>query len=220
MTTHEEPVPAPAELLDEMDRLRRQARADRRAPWFPLLVFGLIEIGSTPLYWGDRAFLLGPVLQLALLSVVAIGVVLTVLWYRRRADRIGVQTATRGPVMTFAGASVVVLVIGAIPFAFLLGALAFRGTDWLVVVAAGLLALAIAERNALLFVIAVLHAGAAALGALYNVENLLFDVLGWFGVSDRGQPYQVGAALNVLLPGIVLLLGALVTFARNRRAAR
>src|SRR4051812_49242489 len=37
-------------LLDEVARLRREARAARHAYWFPLLLFGGLTLASVPLY--------------------------------------------------------------------------------------------------------------------------------------------------------------------------
>ena len=40
----------PAGLLSEVRRLRREARSDRHAYWFPLVLFGLLTCASAPFY--------------------------------------------------------------------------------------------------------------------------------------------------------------------------
>jgi len=229
-------VPAAGALLEEMGTLRRRTRRTRQAYWFPLLVFGLIEAGSAPLYQlrlppcpagnvcvaEQPSFGIGPWRWVvnanlyALLGTLA-GVALTVWWYRRHARRVGVRTGTRGPVLAWTGAILVVLMITGLPFVFFLWVLTIRDTAWLIPIAVGMLALAWAERSVLLGVVAVLHAVAAGLGVAYNPENLLYRVLSGFGVADRDMPLDYGSTVNVLLPGVVLLAGGLVAFGVNRR---
>ena len=42
--------PDPASLLSEARRLRRRARSTRHAYWLPLVLFGLLTLGSAPFY--------------------------------------------------------------------------------------------------------------------------------------------------------------------------
>lgn len=107
----------PAALLADMAALRRAARRDRHAYWLPLMIFGLLALGSAPFYVDVEAA--GPdeirsiqqVPPLAGLGgdmlvhaaaigwfwlVALIGGFLAALWwYRRHALRAGVRTPTR-----------------------------------------------------------------------------------------------------------------------------
>src|SRR5215468_3065913 len=110
MTANDEAPAGPAAgaLIEEMGALRRRTRRTRQAYWFPLLVFGLIEAGSAPLYHqrvhcpeGDVCVASRPALGIgpwhwavdrnpyALLGTLA-GVALTIWWYRRHARWVGV----------------------------------------------------------------------------------------------------------------------------------
>jgi hypothetical protein len=229
-------VQSPGALLDEMGRLRRRARADRHAYWFPLLVFGLVEAGSAPFYLirlscpgGNVCYsdslagrvrlgtwhTTGSALYALLASLVGLG--LTVWWYRWHARRHGVRTGTRGTVLAWTGASLGVLLLTATSVGVVLWVLTIRRTAWLLAVAVLVFALAWAERSVLLGIVAVLHAVAVGLGIGYGGENLLSSVLGAFGVADTEIPFDYGGTVNVLLPGIVLLAGGLVAFGVNRR---
>ncbi|MDQ1646673.1 MAG: hypothetical protein QOJ50_2857, partial [Cryptosporangiaceae bacterium] len=113
--------PTPAELLGEVTALRRRARAHRHAYWFPLVLFGLISALAAPLYvqppggpdgadattgstglarvlGGDVQATAEPRLLYWLVALSA-GFAATVWWYRRHAQRAGVQTPTRGYVI-------------------------------------------------------------------------------------------------------------------------
>src|SRR6266568_6169186 len=108
----------PEELLSDLDRLRRQARTDRHAYWFPLVLFGLLTCASVPFYvsyvtqiapgravmWatapptllggmqaGRNGLLLGWYWALALIA----GYLLTYAWYRWHTRRVGLRTPAR-----------------------------------------------------------------------------------------------------------------------------
>src|SRR5436190_24100736 len=124
MAANGEAAPAdrsPGRLLEEMTGLRRRARRTRQAYWFPLVVFGVIETASAPLYYrppcgpgGDLCSGTFPVvvaragrwllvLDADLYPLVATlaGAGLTVWWYRRHARRVGLHTGTRGPLLAW-----------------------------------------------------------------------------------------------------------------------
>jgi hypothetical protein len=91
--------------------------------------------------------------------------------------------------------------------------LVVRGTFPLVIIAAGLCALAWAERSRALAAIAAVYTGAALLASLYNVENVLFR-LGWKpGLGDS----DLTSLPNLLLPALVLLVAGAGAFAVQRR---
>jgi hypothetical protein len=207
----EETGPEPAsqaDLLGEMRVLRRRARAARHAYWFPLVLFGLLTCASVPFYVqsvgpggrvtisagpGPRLPVLGggspglPVqhyLGYYWLAALLGGLLLTLLWYRRNARRVGLQTPARG----------------------------------YVIIAAGLWALAWAERSRALAVIAVVYTGAALLASLYNIENLLFRL----GRNPAPSDWDLTSLPNVPLPAFVLLVtgaGAFAVQQRHRAAA-
>ena len=246
-------TPAPPrsqdDLLGEMKALRRRARAARHAYWFPLVLFGLLTCAAAPFYLqpalpsgSGTAAQPGPTLPILggftgfttqrflgwyWLAALLGGLLLTLLWYRRNALRVGLQTPARGYVVTVAVLTVAALVIPLLSavtspswLAWLRylgvlwpGDLVLRGTFPFVIIAAGLWALAWAERSRALAAIAAVYSAVALLSSLYNVENLLFR-LGW---NPAGQAWRLTSLPNVLLPALVLLAAGAGAFAVQRR---
>ncbi len=233
----------PGALLSDLAGLRRRTRAARHAYWFPLLLFGLLTCAAAPLYvraaappagsatygnysplilggmpGGSSGGYLGWYWAVALVG----GYLLTVLWYRRHARQAGVRTPARGYVIT--GLVLTILVVVLPPLSMAVPRLAMlwlplgdawvRGTFAFLIIAAGLWALAWAERSRALAVIALVYTGAALLASLYNVENLLF-YLGWFPRSPFA--WQLSVLPGVLLPAAVLLATGAAAFAVQRR---
>ena len=93
------------------------------------------------------------------------------------------------------------------------GDLVVRSTFPFIIIAAGLWALAWAERSRALAAIAAVYSGAALLASLYNVENLLFR-LGWNPGPGDGD---LTSLPNVLLPALVLLAAGAGAFAVQQR---
>jgi hypothetical protein len=160
------------------------------------------------------------------------GLLLTLLWYRWHARRVGLQTPARGYVITGAVLTVLALVIPLLSrvhrphwLSWLQhlqvlwpGDLVLRGTFPFVIIAAGLWVLARAERSRALAVIAAVYTGTALLASLYDIENVLFD-LGW---NPARRYLDLTTLPNVLLPALVLLAtgaGALAVQRRHRTAA-
>ncbi|WP_447004186.1 hypothetical protein ACRAKI_31810 [Saccharothrix isguenensis] len=107
-----------ADLLGDLDALRRRARKDRHAYPFPLLFFGIASFLAIPLYqpWGPEALDWGytarwdplpslgtghamrypMALGLYWLTVLVVGALVTAWWYRRRGRRVGIETSTGG----------------------------------------------------------------------------------------------------------------------------
>jgi hypothetical protein len=250
----EQPQEDPAALLGELRALRRRTRTARHAYWFPLVLFGLLTCLSAPFYLqdyppptqtglvagavaGSGGFampvlggfpgittqrFLGYYWMAALLG----GLLLTLLWYRWNARRVGLQTPARGYLVTTAVLTVLALVIPPLSrvrsphwlswlrYLGVLwpGDLMLRGTFPFVIIAVGLWALAWAERSRALAVIAAVYTGAALLAALYNVENILFR-LGW---NPSGAQWRLTSLPNVLLPALVLLAAGAGAFAAQR----
>jgi hypothetical protein len=115
--------PEAAELLQEMRLLRRRARVARHAYWFPLVLFGVLICASAPFYiqpsvhagYGQVAGVAGPSMPLLggfsdvlvssylgyyWLTALFAGLLLTLLWYRRNARRVGLATPARGYIIT------------------------------------------------------------------------------------------------------------------------
>ena len=244
-----DPAGHQAELLAEMKTLRRRARTARHAYWFPLVLFGLLTCAAAPFYvlpgpptGGTGAVQGGPALPILggfagftvqrflgyyWLAALLGGLLLTLLWYRRNAARVGLATPARGYVVTTAALTVLALVIPPLSqvrsprwlswlqYLHVLwpGDLVLRGTFPFLIIAAGLWVLAWAERSRALTVIAVVYTATALLASLYNVENVLFR-LGW---NPSGSDWSLTSLPNVLLPALVLLAAGAGAFAVQRR---
>jgi len=243
-----------AALLADMKALRRRARTARHAYWFPLVLFGLLTCASVPFYvlpgppaGGTEAVSGGPSLPVLggfagftvqhflgyyWLAALLGGLLLTLLWYRWNARRVGLATPARGYVVTTAVLTVLALVIPLLSqvrsprwLSWLQqlsvlwpGDLILRGTFPFLIIAAGLWVLAWAERSRALTVIAAVYTATALLASLYNIENVLFR-LGW---NPSGSDLSLTSLPNVLLPALVLLATGAGAFAvqRPHRARR
>lgn len=238
-----------ADLLVEMKALRRRARATRHAYWFPLVLFGVLTCASVPFYiqsaapsgmttqangdvpelpvlGGFAGFLVHRYLGYYWLAALLVGLLLTLLWYRRNARRVGLATPARGYVITLAVLTALALVIPPLSsvrsphwLSWLQqlgwlwpGDLVVRGTFPFVIIAVGLWALAWAERSPALAVIAAVYTGTAVLASLYDVENLVFR-LGW---NPGPGEWDLTSLPNVLLPALVLLATGAGAFAVQR----
>ena len=233
------------ELLSEMKALRRKARAARHAYWFPLVLFGLLICASIPFYRqpsggpGQTAgavrvpvfspFLSGAVgiasgnLWYFWLAALLGGLLLTYLWYRWHARRIGLQTPARGYLIAMGALTLAAILIPPLTLSgphwlrFLHrlavlwpGDLTVRGTFPFLIIASGLLVLAWAERSLGLTLVAVVYTGAALLASLYDIENVT-SRLGW------NLPLDSQWLPNVLLPALVLLIAGAGAFLVQRR---
>lgn len=236
MTTNEGTAVPPAALLQEVGALRRRTRVDRHAYWFPLLLFGVLTLGSLPLYverWpcggadvcsetfgpGQRALfaLGGSVLGQSVrigwywLAALLAGGLATVWWYRWHARRRGVQG--RVGVALLVGLVALVALVGASftwLFSYVIVAANLRGTAAFLVIAIGLLVLTWLERSIGLAVVAVAYAVAAGLAIFYDMSNLTYRI----GVD---VPWRYSLWANVLPPALVLLIGGGVAALADRR---
>jgi hypothetical protein len=227
----------PGQLLGYLARLRRQARAARHAYWFPLVLFGLLTLVATPLYaaamptgwygfaplvhlayapltripvvselWaGPTAFLIGWYWTLAL----AIGYLLTVLWYRWHGRQAGVETRAHGYLVTGLVLTVLAAVLPMLLFRppFVLPWLLnlwITGTLAYLIIAAGLWVLAWAERSRGLALIAGAYTAVTLLIGAYNVTG----PPGGFSL----RPGLANEFLVLLLPAILLLVAGLASF--------
>jgi hypothetical protein len=229
----------PSGLLDELGALRRRTRTARHGYWFPLVLFGVLGCAAAPFYVQDDAStgsdalpVLGGTAEqngLGYYWLVALlgGLLLTLLWYRWNARRVGLLTPARGYI---AVTVTLVAVASGIPqltrmdlpswlgwlrYLNLLwvGDMTIRGTFPFLIIAVGLWILAWAERSWALTGIAALYTGAALLSDLYDTENVLFR-LGW---TPTGREWDYTTLPNVLLPALVLLIAGAAAFAVQRR---
>jgi hypothetical protein len=234
-----EPLGQPEEILADLGRLRRQARAARHAYWFPLVLFGALIAASSPFFveqmpplgvttWMRRVPLptfggmfTQPGLSYYWLAAILTGLGLTVWWYRRHGARVGLRTPSRGFLLAglIITAALVVLhfiSVGGMRLDFPLGIMTVRGTFPMLIIAIVLWALARAERSAGLAVLAALFTGAALLADLYNVENIVFR-LGWFPAQSQ---WRYTSLPGVLFPALVLLVAGGIAFVAQRRPLR
>jgi hypothetical protein len=224
----------PERLLGELASLRRRTRSARHAYWLPLVLYGVLICAAAPLYvQNDDPHASGvysppgPQIQIAGLGGAADGYIavywlfalvagfwLTALWYRQRGRRAGLRTSARVFIVVGVVVTAALILFSVVPPAARLwpGDLVLRGTVPLFVIAAGLFALAWAERSWALIATALIFTGAALLSSLYNVENILFR-LGW-----SPGPGQLGltALPGALLPAVVLLVAGLCAFPAQR----
>jgi len=223
-----------------MRQVRRRARLARHAYWFPLVLFGLLTLGSIPFYL--RPFLtragvsgrpssrlgflqssyfpnplFGHGLPYYWLGALLAGIAATAAWYRWRGGRVGLRTPTRGYLIT---ALVLLILAVLIPLitgsrsqvALMPGDLLVRGTFPFLIIAVGLCVLARAERSIALTAIVVGYLGLSLLVSLYDVVNVI-DRLGW----HIGQPEA--ALANVILPGLALVISGAAAWVLQRRSA-
>ena len=113
-----------SELLGQVGELRRKVRADRDVHWFPLLVFGIAVLAAAPAYVVDLPDDLPPDTVLPRpyglsyawwFVVLPAGTLLTLVWYRWRGHRTGLQTPIGRSVVAGAGVLLAYLVVSLFP---------------------------------------------------------------------------------------------------------
>ena len=229
---------APAQVLQDMHALRERASLAGHAYWLPLLLFGTLICGSLPFYerLGQppraagrpapgpcRAIVnrpchvaagaghltvvtaLGYYWQIAILA----GIVLTVLWYRWRGNRVGLRTPTR--VFLIAG-----LILGEL--VLLVPLLAGQSSSLtrlmhdthqagaLVIIAALLWVLAWAERSPALATVVAAYLAVALVVTQFNNGGIAG---GTTGAADLSL---TALRLLGLLPALILLAAGLATW--------
>lgn len=128
------------------------------------------------------------------------------MWSARR-----VVTTAVGRVTRLAGL-VVGAALAAVSGALVMTQFDYHGYEALFVIAVGMFALAWMERSWGCGVVAVLFAAATLLPNLYDVENIYYDLFGY-------TPAEVVVPLSdLLLPGLVLVIGGVVGWAETRRS--
>jgi len=234
----------PEQLLAGARNARQQARRARHAYWFPLVLFGLLTCASIPFYiqrfaagshsysvsgaarffnsWylGGFGFLNRFHLGYYWLAAMLVGLAATAVWYRKRGDRVGLRTPSRGFVITGLVLLVLALLIPIVAARgvgllgiLMPGDLLIRGTFPLVLIGIGLCVLAWAERSLALTVIAAGYLALSLVASLYDIVNIFYR-LGW-NLSP-----QVSLLPNVALPALVLLLSGAGAWVVQRRRPR
>lgn len=226
-----------AALLDEVRKLRRDARSARHAYWFPLVLFSLLTFAAVPFYVpprvperlagvtqvagssvpllsGSPGFLVRNYLGSYWLVALFGGLALTLLWYRRHARRVGLRTPSRGYVITvgvLTGLALILPLLAQIPG---LGFLVMPLPGDLTI--RGTVPFLIIAAGVCVLAWAERSIGLAVIAAVYTGTALLaslYDVenvlyrLGWN--ASPGVP-------NVLLPAVVLLIAGAIAFVARR----
>lgn len=193
-------------MLEDTERLRRRARADRHPSSVPLLTFAYLTLFGAPLVIGQ----LWPLGQYYWVVAGPAGFLLVGWWYRRQQVRTGVGQG-RGS-YCLAGASVLLALL----------ALPMLWFSPLPTVAAGLVAIAVLQRNAWLAFWAAIFGVLGTLEQFFVLSNRLYDLAAWrgwfaeprdYGIADDLGPPIVHAAL-----GVLLLIAGLVARHREDRA--
>jgi hypothetical protein len=182
-------------MLEDTERLRRRARADRRPSSVPLLVFAYLTVLGAPLAAGR----LWPLGQYYWLVAGPVGFLLVGWWYRRQQVRSGVGHGRGSWAVTGA---VVLLALLQLPVLWL---------SPFVTVAAGLLGVAVLQRNPYLACWAVVFGVVGTLEQFLVLSNRLSGRLAGDVVGDSGSALVYGAL------GVLLLVAGLVALHREDR---
>jgi hypothetical protein len=223
-----EAAPSARELVADLDRLRTRTRERSRAWWFPLVLFGALDLlalpfhvdwssgaggadDTTPSFWESLVVLTWGGMDspaplrtgLYWFAALTIGYVGTGLYYRRHA----LTTGLRRPVRWFVSLGLL-LTVFFLPVRILLMLPLWRTTSALVIVLVTVVVLAVRERDRRLWAVTGVLVLVTVLVNAYNVENVLFRL---------GVPYAEWwtALPNVALPGLVLLVGGLLARPRT-----
>lgn len=188
------------DLLQEVEGVRRRARADRRATSLPLLVFGSLTLVGALLQT-----LTAPYPNYGLVFLGPIGFALVALCYRRREIRTGVGR----PARSYLVAAVVTLLF--VPSFVLLGSPVLSGL--------GLLGIAAWQRDRYLGLWAVVCGVVGGLEAFAVLSNRLYDVSDALGFhSDTSGYFSWSSSLVFGMLGLALVLAGL--HARRREVVR
>jgi hypothetical protein len=217
--------------LEYAQELRSRTQIARNGSWFALIVFGIIVLmammfydapyspvnASKGLFGGGLGSPAGTNLGVSPWATtywvigIFVGICAVVAYYWMRYRSSGVA----GRIWPFATVGVALLVLAVASRGWktlhIPGDFWIRGVQALLVIAVGLVALAVIERSwpFLLFVAGFF--GLALLSCLYNVSNLFIQLgIGatWNG-SDQGLP-------NLILPGTYLLVGGAAFYLLRR----
>jgi hypothetical protein len=266
--------PTAGELLDDVRRLKLQARADRHAYAAPLLLFGVLIL-LAPLSYPSEFNRASPSTVTVYWAASVIGGFLaTIWWYRYRGTRAGLMTAISGystaavigglgvgvglpslaalgqaaslsfystpwitlPALAFTTIAALTplwwgskMTVPGAKFTTMAAAIGFAIADFalvanyftyrssgvpLFIIALGFFVLSWLERSPLLAGISTMFFAGVLLANLYNMENM-FSLAGLYDTTYTGE--RQSAFANFLLPGLILVVGGVVTLSRGRR---
>ena len=233
---------AAAAVLSDVEHLRDEARTARHAYWFPLMVFGRLVTASAPLYvsptiitesgsygiegqpnlgWLQQSFVGAPspgLTALYWLGAILGGTAITGLWYAWYRKVAGLATRVQASLWAWLGATIfLVVALPVLGRLFTTWPITVHGTVGLLVVAVGFWVLAYLERSGALTVTVIVYTAAAIFGAAGNPMNWVYRLLGAFGTANEDMPFWLDSAANVLLPGLVLLVGGIVAITSDLR---
>ena len=224
----------PRVCVDAIRRRRQYALAMKRSQgrtgyWFPLALFAVVVLAATGFYWqhfpgcpasqrvcavpiayvsriSSWSFLgsgLTPLFQpnsaaLYWLIAIPLALVLCGVFFWRQQRRGGARVRILPAAITTATLLVIVVLFNNIPSS-VSGDLTVRGLVALLFIGAGIAVLAIVERTVSLGAFAASFLALVLLANLYDISNVI-----GFGSSP-----QAAELPNVVLPGLLLLLGAI-----------
>jgi hypothetical protein len=228
-----------AGLLDEMRKLRRDARSARHAYWFPLVLFSLLTFAAVPFYVppnvpqgaagvqqvaggssvpllsGAPGFLVQNYLGDYWLVALFGGLALTLAWYRRHARRVGLRSPSRGYVITVAvltGLALILPLLAQVPgLGFLLMPLPGDLTI------RGTVPFLIIAAGLCVLAWAERSTGLAVIAVVYTGTALLASLYDIENVTGRLGWNASPGVPNVLLPATVLLIAGAIAFMAQRR---
>jgi hypothetical protein len=238
---------SPADVLAELDALRRRTRTARQAHWLPLLLFGLLGAAALPLYAmaGTPADMMAPQEVPALarlggdildhaaalgwywLAALIGGYLVSLAWYRWRGRQVGLQAPIRGYVLAGLVGTVIALALPVLLDMLFLGAAdpVRNLTMWFTTEL-----MAVNSRGMFPFV--VIGVGLVVLARLersraLTVTTVLYAaVLVLISVAFRVDAYALVELLGrftfvvaALLPVVVLLAGGCAAALLRRRSA-
>jgi len=214
MTSSSEPNDV-LRTLEAITALKKHTRQARQAYWFPLVLFGVIIMGSVPLYvepslvvnsFSEGTAIVGGYLsppsdRVAIYWLIStpLGYLATAAWYALRGRRRGVTTSTGAYVTAGVGFLVIVMLgVANVYVGTNIGDLTVRGLTPTLAIAAGFGVLARLERSRALAAIATAFAALALTANLYDISNLA-QRLGWLGYGTEVNPFVL--ALFLLTAG-------------------
>jgi len=188
------------EVLDEVGRLQKLARANRRPSSVPLFIFGALATLSAAFELSDLSYwkliywlFAGPT-----------GFLLCAAWYKRQLVTTGVGPGrgsymTTGVVLLFSFAIVIPLWVIALP-----------------TIGFALLVIAVRQRNTYLAICAILFGVSGFLVSVFTFDNLLYRLADNFGFFKSANGYFSGATAVVdLLWGVLMVMAGLIAYRRE-----
>ncbi|NMM91305.1 hypothetical protein B2J88_44585 [Rhodococcus sp. SRB_17] len=217
------------QVLADVTAARRRTRAARPHKWIPLAGLAVVVFGAMPLYvqrpFGDFESDHSEVSRLsgfgqlqhsdaaAIYWLVALPVMYAVIaaYLVRRGSRSGVRLrASRVIVWGLILFIALVLAVVAVPQLQLLpGNLVIRGLTPLLAITAGVMVWGALDRDYTVLGIGALALAGGLVSNLYNLENIIL-------AQGIDFDYRYSLLLNLALPALILTIGAIAVWMRDR----